>query len=192
MADTSFPIGTIVSIFGADPNNPPEGWLPCIGGTFSSDQYEQLSILLGGTTLPNFAGMTLIGAGTNSANVAWPTSNTKGATNQNSDGTYGASTHQLSLAEIPPHQHNGVGDSTQNGWPYGFDSAGNNNRGLSGTDTDNGFYPSGWAGGQGTTASSPGTTNSFKLMQPSYALYFYIYAGTSDESTVSGKDVDHV
>lgn len=52
------PVGGVIAFYGT---TAPTNWLICDGSTFSSSTYPALSVVLGGTTLPNLKGKVIIG-----------------------------------------------------------------------------------------------------------------------------------
>lgn len=54
------PVGEVTMYFGA---TAPDGWLICNGSGFSSGEYPELAVLLGGSVLPNFQDRFPLGAG---------------------------------------------------------------------------------------------------------------------------------
>jgi microcystin-dependent protein len=174
----SFPIGAIIGFLGADPNHSPsDSWLPCNGTNFDGIKYYELAQLLGNNLLPDLTGLSLIGASSNDGH--YPPSTLGGSTgnSQNSDGTYGAPTHLLTIEEMPPHQHFGYGNAYAN-WPYGLSGGPNNPGSSAGMDNDNYKYGTTFMGGN--TQDYTSVNKAFSLIQPSFALHFFIRAQTED------------
>jgi len=103
---SNLPIGSIQAYMGT--SNPVDSddvvrWLICDGSTFSGTSYPSLAYILGGTTLPNLKGRTLLGAGTGTASDA--TNDTLG--------TYsGSETQKLTTtAQLPGHTHTFTSDA---------------------------------------------------------------------------------
>jgi microcystin-dependent protein len=81
VANALVPVGSINAYGGA---TAPTGWLLCDGTTFNASTYPSLNTVLGGNTLPNFAGrvpMGKTGSGTGSTLLGTGGSNTIGETN---------------------------------------------------------------------------------------------------------------
>jgi microcystin-dependent protein len=170
----SLPVGSIVAML-ALASHPPVGWLLCDGQTFSGEDYPQLAQILPNNVLPDLRGYTLIGAG-------------KAQDGEYSaQATYGARNHTMTLAEMPSHQHFGFGEHPD-GFPLG-DTSSNSNMGSKGDiDYDNKFYGTTFTGGidnpadrQGNnknslTYNNPQPNAAFSLMQPSFAVNFFICA----------------
>jgi len=99
---TMIATGTVLPFAGA---TPPAGYLGCDGAAVSRTTYLPLFTVIGTTwgpgdgsttfNVPDFRGRALIGTGTGS-----------GLTPRALADTGGAETHQLTLSEIPTHQHN--------------------------------------------------------------------------------------
>jgi microcystin-dependent protein len=174
----SLPVGTIIGMIGVTPNSPPSGWLYCNGGPFDGQTYPRLARILGNNTLPNLVGLTLMGA---SVGGSYPASwiGYGGGNQQNQNGTYGSAQHTLSLQEMPAHPHLGFG-ANPDGWPFGtsgvFEMGSN-----SGISVDNRYYGTMFTGGTGSNTASAQPNNAFSVMQPSYAIYFFIRATSSDD-----------
>ena len=88
------PVGSVVLWASAAA---PDGWLLCQGQSFVAADYPQLAAVLGGTTVPDLRGRVPVGR------AASGTFGSLGATG-------GAETHQLTVAQMPTHQHT-YGDS---------------------------------------------------------------------------------
>ena len=178
----SLPVGSIIGIIGVNPDMPPDGWLYCNGGTFDAARYDELARIFSNNVLPNLVGLSLIGA--SRAGGSYPPSSEGVGTGkqQNANGTYGSESHTLSLQEMPSHQHFGFGER-YDGWPFGVLDA--NQPGSKGAvDSDNYYFGTSFSGGKvqnGTTASE---NSSFGLIQPSYAIYFFIRATSRDAADV--------
>jgi microcystin-dependent protein len=146
-----------------------------------------LAGLLSEGCLPDFRGRVLIAAGEAA---------TVDGTNYAAQTNYGNPTHTLTSEEMPSHQHYGWGAAGQknNIGYYGMGFGASSKSGYLGdqhdADYDNYLYGSTFAGGTGNTSltislAGGGVTytmasdnSAFDLLQPSYALNFYIYAGT--------------
>jgi microcystin-dependent protein len=175
------PMGTIVA-FMLNSDNIPKGWLPC-NGTEIPSQYQDFITALGKSTTPNLSGRTITGAGTTTdANSVTKTFSL--------NATGGEYTHELSLTEMPSHQHLGWGGSTTN---WGGDTGNSTNKGYTGCgkiDSDNKLAGSTYTGGNlpedsiipmdgsdTITGNMPGTTSPLSMMQPYYTVNFIIYTG---------------
>jgi microcystin-dependent protein len=173
----SLPVGTIVGMIGVNPNSPPSGWLYCNGAPFDGQTYPRLASIFPNNTLPNLVGLTLMGA---SVGGSYPASS-QGFGNgnqQNPNGTYGNAQHTIAMEEMPSHQHFGFGENPGN-WPFG--TMGVFELGSSGgLDVDNRYYGTSFTGGTSSNTPSAQPNNSFGLMQPSYAIYFFIRASSSN------------
>jgi microcystin-dependent protein len=171
------PVGTIVGMIGVNPNSPPSGWLYCNGSTFDGQTYPRLASIFPNNTLPNLVGLTLMGA---SVGGSYPASSQGfgGGNQQNPNGTYGSAQHTMALEEMPSHQHFGFGENFS-GWPLGtngafqFGSAG-------GIDQDNFYFGTMFTGGTNSNTTSAQPNNAFSLIQPTYAIYFFIRASLSN------------
>tara|TARA_R100000808_G_scaffold19270_1_gene41892 strand:+ start:485 stop:1258 length:774 start_codon:yes stop_codon:yes gene_type:complete len=71
----------------------PTGWLICDGSTFDASTYADLDTLLGGNTLPNLKGRVPVGV--DSTQTEFETLGDTG----------GYKTHELTIAEMPAHNH---------------------------------------------------------------------------------------
>ncbi len=78
----------------------PTGWLICDGSTFDALTYADLDTLLGGNTLPNLKGRVPVGV--DSTQTEFDTLGDTG----------GAKTHELTIAEMPAHNHDIVESAT--------------------------------------------------------------------------------
>ena len=88
------PIGTIIMWVGS--GGLPDHWLICNGGSFPEDEYPELFDLLNSNELPDLKGRFPIGAGTGDApDATLHVLKSKG----------GTETHQLTIAEMPSHNH---------------------------------------------------------------------------------------
>jgi len=94
-----------ISMWYTDAASPPTGWLICDGSTFDASTYADLNTLLGGNTLPNLKGRVPVGVDSTQTEF-----DTLGETG-------GAKTHELTIAEMPAHNHGireSAGGSTAN------------------------------------------------------------------------------
>lgn len=184
---SSLPVGTILAIYKQNPKEPPVGWLLCDGSKVDADTYPELSAQIG-DTLPDLTGRAIVGADLS----ATTTPGLEGS-------VFGAASMQLSMSQMPSHQHYGWGenpDATNNGQTgIGFGTStktgywGNNH-----LDNDNAIFGTTYAGGSNsdngdikventnggpsTTSSKHSSNESFDLYQPSLAIFYYIYAGS--------------
>ncbi|HVZ54322.1 MAG TPA: tail fiber protein [Pseudolabrys sp.] len=169
----SLPVGTVVGMIGVNPKSPPTGWLYCDGSTFDGITYPELAKVFPNNTLPNLVGLTLMGA---SSGGPYPASSLGfgNGSYQNQNGTYGSAQHTLAVTEMPSHQHFGFGEA-YGGWPFGELGAGamGSNGGV---DNDNYYYGTTFTGGTDSNTSTQQPNNPFPLIQPSYAIYFFINA----------------
>lgn len=173
----SLPVGTVVGMIGVDPDRPPSGWLYCDGSSFDGAAYPELAKVLPNNVLPNLIGLTLMGA---SEGAPYPASSYGygNAAHQNPDGTYGSLDHTLAADEMPSHQHFGFGEH-DGGWPFGTFDGQKNMGSKGGIDYDNYYYGTSFTGGTGADPYSRQPNNPFSLLQPSYAIYFFINAAAS-------------
>jgi len=144
-SENGVPIGTVVSYFG---KTAPEGWLICDGDSISDNKkYKNLSKLIG-ENLPDLRGRVIVGSG-----------ETEGLTNRIIGEKGGEEIHQLTIEEIPEHNH-----KVQLGV--------NTNRGPD----DWGVYASDPHGGNWGLykTSSSGGNQSHNNMQPFYVLNYII------------------
>lgn len=84
------PVGGVIAFYGT---TAPTNWLICDGSTFSSSTYPALSVVLGGTTLPNLKGKVIVGI--DAAQVEFDVLAETG----------GEKTHVLTTAELASHGH---------------------------------------------------------------------------------------
>lgn len=86
----------------------PQGWLPCDGRKLPVSQYQALASILGSTFgtydgvnfyIPNLKGLAVVGADPDPDNPDY-----------NLGGVGGSTTSNLTLYELPPHNHNLLGD----------------------------------------------------------------------------------
>ena len=102
----TIPIGTVLSFYGT---SVPTNYLTCDGSIFSQTTYPDLYTLLGGNTLPDLRGQFLVGYKSTD-------------TDYNAIGKSGGEkTHQLSVAELPPHYHDIEGTKNIAGSITGFE-----------------------------------------------------------------------
>jgi microcystin-dependent protein len=150
----SLPVGTIVGMIGVNPNSPPSGWLYCNGSTFDGQRYDDLAKIFPNNKLPNLAGLILIGA----------------SNSYQAGGTYGSETvkHTLTIEEMPKHQHFGFGESSTSDWPYNVQGSNDKPGSAGGFDKNNCLY--------GTTETGGNREFSLSVIQPSYAVNFFIKA----------------
>lgn len=177
MATPSFcmPVGSIVSIL-ASSATPPNNWIYCDGQTYDTEQYDALYEVLQTAKVPDLRGYVLIGAGTYTGN----------GQSYVQKQMYGNVDHTLLQEEMPSHQHFGWGESG-NG-PFGKSQA-SGYPGSGKSDSNNYLYGTSFAGGHGDDStvipttdgqvaySSPAANTAFSLLQPSYAVNYFIYAG---------------
>lgn len=187
----SLPLGAVVGMIGVDPQSPPDGWLLCDGSSFQAGKYPDLAEKIPSCVLPNLTGLTLMGASVGAA--PYPASSL-GKVNaaQNADGSYGSSEKKLTLNEVPAHQHFGFGEHGD--FPLG--QTGNNNYqgSAGGGDRDNNYYGTTFAGGKdGSEVATTRTDNSpFSLLQPSYAIYFFIQATVDNPFSATQPGTENV
>ncbi len=188
----SFPVGTVVGMIGVNPDKPPDGWLYCNGDPYNGVEYPLLVDVCPDNTLPNLVGLTLIGAGTNK-NGKYPASSLGSANmkGQNPDGTYGSALHVLQMDEMPAHQHFGFGEGYEN-FPLGQIGNKQYQGSHGGQDSDNYYYGTTFAGGDSPDPTIAGNNVGFDLFQPSFAIYFFIYAGSTNISALKTLGGAHV
>lgn len=99
--EMTLPVGSSIQFFGSAA---PDGWLFCDGAAISRSAYADLFAVIGttygagdGSTtfhLPDMRGRVPVGTGTGS-----------GLTNRALGSTFGTETHQLTIGEMPTHNH---------------------------------------------------------------------------------------
>jgi hypothetical protein len=149
--------------------------------------------------LPDLVGLALIGAGTSNDNYPPSTSvtsmqkNPDGTTSQNKDGTYGSLSHKMRCEEMPSHQHFSFGENYPN-WPMGTCPGYKNVSGSKGEDSDNFYLGTTYNGGYGSPDQEKPQPyqDPLPLMQPSFAIYFFVYAGESDTASQAQLEVENV
>ncbi|MEM0995447.1 MAG: tail fiber protein [Bacteroidota bacterium] len=148
VAYNAMPVGTVVSFAGSDA---PNGWVLCDGRTIDRTDYPALFDLIG-NRLPDLRSRFVVGAG-------------HGPNLQNRDlhAAGGKEDVQLTVAEMPVHQHYGFGEYGTD-WPYGTTGNGHEPGSHGGRDNDNNYY--------GTT--SAGGDQAHENMPPWYALTYII------------------
>ena len=163
--ETLIPIGTIQMFAG---NTPPPGWLWCNGSAIGRTDYPQLFAVIGTTfgagdgvstfNLPNCSGRVPVAAG-------WGT----GLTPRNLADMWGAETHTLTIAQLPPHDHIQRGNMLGTLYHGAFGGSGTRNT-LQQT-TISAFS------GSFLTTDVTGSGQPHNIMQPSIALGFIIWTG---------------
>ena len=178
---STFPIGTILPILFSNPTSPPTGWLLCDGSQIP-DNYPDLAVKVPNRLLPDLRDYVLVGAG-----KSYPESQ-----------KIGASTHTIDESEMPSHQHFGVG-STGNNVNGFWESSNPADWGVNykGFDTNNKsvtyLWGTSFTGGTGLSSGNVtkkiptsngsntyvyrGDSKPISLIQPSYPVNYYIYAG---------------
>jgi len=141
------PTGSVMPFAGSAA---PNGWLLCNGSAVSRIVYSNLFSAIStnygagdGTTtfnLPDFRGRTLVGAG-----VGGVDSSGRALTSRSLGQTGGEEVHQLTIAEMPVHQHYSFGENLPS-WSYGTYGP-NNNQGPDSGDGDNYLLGTTSAGG---------------------------------------------
>jgi microcystin-dependent protein len=145
------PVGSILAYYGA---KAPDGWLLCDGGVIANDdKYQELKTLLGKSNTPDLRGRTLVGTGQGAGLAARALGQQGGEEN-----------HQLSIAEMPSHNHYGFGEGYNNYWPLGQVGRNNNKGSRGGVDEDNYYY----------NTSSTGGSTPFNNMQPYHVANYII------------------
>jgi len=192
---STFPVGTVVPMIGQSSSSPQPGWLLCDGSDFDRNTYPDLAKLLPGK-LPDLRNYVLVGAGDL----------------YKSGDIIGSSTNTLTLDQMPSHQHYGPLAATREESLVGFGqtNATTYQDGNNKTVTYYGFkswvdncylYGTTFSGGTGFvpidikstgtptdfTYGSYSSNNSFSVMQPSYAVNYYIYAGAEVVSASEEK-----
>jgi microcystin-dependent protein len=173
---STFPIGTVVPIFFANSTSPPEGWLLCDGSEIPPN-YTELAEKVPNGFLPDLRDYVLVGAGSSYTESQ----------------KIGVATHTIDETEMPSHQHFGVG-STYNNVNGFYESSSGSYRGFDGNKSGCYLWGTSFTGGTGIDGNGSGTgkipttngkasyvfcgnNNPISLMQPSYAVNYYIYAG---------------
>ncbi len=160
------PLGTILPFVFTDALIP-DGWLKCDGGEIPQ-HYKTLRELLGRYT-PNFAGRTLIGSGTvNSQQSDGTSPNFGNATYWALGKTGGEYQHQLTINEMPRHNH------TINNGDFGL-----HHRSFDGSnDSDLPFKTKAEASRVLSGTDNRGGDGFHNTMQPYYVINYIIYAGS--------------
>jgi len=188
---SSFPIGTVLPIFFANSTSPPEGWLLCDGREIPPS-YTELAEKVPNGFLPDLRDYVLVGAGSSYTESQ----------------KIGAATHAINESEMPSHQHFGVG-STYNNVNGFWESTTTENygvkyKGFDGNKSGCFLWGTSFTGGTGINSRGDGTnqiptgngsntyvyrgnSNPISLMQPSYAVNYYIYAGPQVNSASQEK-----
>ena len=182
---STFPIGTILPILFSNPTSPPTGWLLCDGSQFSTENYPNLAEKVPSGILPDLRDYVLVVAG-----KSYPESQ-----------KIGASTHTIDESEMPSHQHFGVGSkgNNVNGFWESSNSAdwGVNYIGFDTNKPVNYLWGTSFTGGTGLSSGNVtkqiptvngsntyvyrGDSKPISLIQPSYPVNYYIYAGTASQ-----------
>jgi microcystin-dependent protein len=145
------PVGSIIAYYGA---KAPDGWLLCDGSAIPNDaKYQDLKTLLAKSTTPDLRGRTLIGAGQGA-----------GLSSRALGQQAGEETHQLTVNEMPSHNHYGFGEGYNNYWPFGQVGSNNNKGSRGGVDEDNYYY----------NTSNTGGNARFNIMQPYHVANYII------------------
>ena len=145
------PVGSIVAYYGA---KAPDGWLLCDGSAIPNDaKYQELKTLSGKSNTPDLRGRTLIGAGPG-AGLSTRTLGEQG----------GEENRQLTVAQMPSHNHHGFGEGYNNYWPFGQVGSNNNKGSRGGVDEDNYYY----------NTSTTGGNAPFSIMQPYHVANYII------------------
>jgi microcystin-dependent protein len=166
-------------MIGQSSSSPPSGWLLCDGSKIPST-YPELAQLLPNGFLPDLRDYVLVGAGSSYTESQ----------------KIGAATHILTLQDMPSHQHFGVGPKYGNvngfwesKYTYGYwlNPSDNQFMGFDGNQKGCYLWGTSYAGGKGANfievtnssiaCQAPSDNTAFSLMQPSYAVNYYIYAG---------------
>ena len=143
------PVGSIVAYYGA---TAPQGWLPCDGSAIPADaKYQELKTALGRTNTPDLRGRTLIGAGQG-----------PGLSSRALGQLGGEENHQLTVAEMPTHNHYGFGEAYD--WPLGQVGPKNRKGSKGGMDEDNYYY----------NTSNTGGNAAHNNMQPFHVVSYII------------------
>jgi microcystin-dependent protein len=145
------PVGSIVAFYGA---KPPDGWLLCDGAAIPNEpKFQELRALLAKGVTPDLRGRTLIGSGQGAGLVSRALGQQGGEEN-----------HQLTIAEMPSHNHYGFGEAYNNYWPFGQVGNNHNKGSHGGVDEDNYYY----------NTSSTGGNAAFNNMQPFHVVNYII------------------
>jgi len=180
---------------GQSSSSPPSGWLLCDGSKIPSN-YTELATLLPDGFLPDLRNYVLVGAGDL----------------YKSGDIIGSITNTLTLDQMPSHQHYGplAAQRKESLVGFGQTNATTYQDGNNKTVTYYGFnswvdncylYGTTFSGGTGfvpidikstgtptdNTYGSYSSNNSFSVMQPSYAVNYYIYAGAEVVSASEEK-----
>ena len=171
-------------MIGQSSSSPPSGWLLCDGSKIPSN-YPELAKLLPDGFLPDLRDYVLVGAGSSYTESQ----------------KIGVATHAINESEMPSHQHFGVGSTYNN--VNGFweststENYGVNYKGFDGNKSGCYLWGTTFTGGTGTnkipTSNSSNTyvyrgdNIPISLMQPSYAVNYYIYAGADVVSASEEK-----
>lgn len=145
------PVGSIVAYYGA---KAPDGWLLCDGSAIPNDaKYQELKTLSGKSNTPDLRGRTLIGAGPGAGLSARALGEQGGEENR-----------QLTVAQMPSHNHYGFGEGYNNYWPFGQVGTNKNKGSRGGVDEDNYYY----------NTSTTGGNAPFSIMQPYHVANYII------------------
>ena len=166
-------------MLGVSTSSPPDDWLLCDGSKIPP-RYSVLATLFPNGLLPDLRNYVLVGAG--------------GL--YNSGTTQGSLTHTLAWEEMPSHQHFGLGANYTTANALGCTSG--TSDGLVGefigahTTSPAYLWGTTFAGGIGNpdrvqhtnlgdTYMAYSNNNSFSLLQPSYAVNYFIFGGTPSD-----------
>jgi hypothetical protein len=128
--------------------------LLCDGGGIPNDaKYQELKTVIAKSNTPDLRGRTLIGAGLGA-----------GLSSRALGQQAGEETHQLTVAEMPSHNHYGFGEGYNNYWPLGQVGRNNNKGSRGGVDEDNYYY----------NTSTTGGNTPFNNMQPYHVANYII------------------
>jgi microcystin-dependent protein len=145
------PVGSIVAYYGA---KAPDGWLLCDGSAIPNEaKYQDLRALLARSVTPDLRGRALIAAG-QGARLSLRALGQQG----------GEENHQLTVAEMPSHNHHGFGEGYNNYWPFGQVGNNRNKGSRGGVDEDNYYY----------NTSNTGGNAPFNNMQPYHVVNYII------------------
>jgi microcystin-dependent protein len=178
---TFMPIGAVQAFAGV----PPAGWLLCSGAQVSRTTYAALFGVIsttygagdGSTTfnLPDLRGRAIIGTGTGT-----------GLTPRTLADTLGNETHTITVTELPSHNHGVTDPGHTHGPPAGgstfYWTVGTGTGAVGGGTASKAVANTGSAT-TGITTNNTGGGAAMGIMQPSIALYYYIWSGDRDMAT---------
>ena len=162
-------------------------WLPCTGGTFSAITYPTLNTLLGGNTLPNLQGVTLMGAGANGIVLGTlnTTGQSEGHTHTGPSHTHNGPSHtHTDSGHTHSHSHapssaTGFLTNAVTGGGISTSAGGNYPGQITDSDSTSGSASLNNAGTGATSPGGTGATGSYggsANVPPNYGIIYFIKA----------------